>query len=46
MKTLLLSATIFCAALSVFAPAHAVTSTEIDTFSGGIEGWLDRKSVV
>ena len=40
MKTLLLSATIFCAALSAFAPAHAVTSTEIDTFSGGIEGWF------
>ncbi|HSC64003.1 MAG TPA: PEP-CTERM sorting domain-containing protein [Caldimonas sp.] len=40
MKTFLLPATIFCVAIVAFAPAHAVNPGEIDTFSGGIEGWF------
>src|SRR5215203_3475115 len=40
MKTFLLPATIFCAAMSAFVPAHAVDPGEVDTFSGGIEGWF------
>jgi len=40
MKTFLLSATIFCAAMSALTSAHAVDSGEVDTFSSGIEGWF------